>query len=88
MNKEQLQQKLQQLNEQIDEANNFIRRCLKIYYSRAEYDPDLHLYFPDEKIRLGAWASAENFIKMRAVYVNKAEHIKQQLAQSEGKENF
>lgn len=86
MNKKRLKQKLKEVNEQIDTTNVFIKRCMVIYYRPIEYDPDTRMCFPDERMRNYAWTSAENMIKMRAEYMQKAERIKELIRKEEERE--
>lgn len=86
MNKKRLKQKLKEVNEQIDTTNVFIKRCMVIYYRPIEYDPDTRTCFPDERMRNYAWTSAENMIKMRAEYMQKAERIKELIRKEEERE--
>ena len=86
MKKDRLQQKLKEVNKQIDTTNVFIKRCMAIYYRPIEYDPDTRICFPDERMRRYAWTSAENLIKMRAEYIQKAEQIKKLIQKEEERE--
>lgn len=86
MNKKRLQQKLKEVNEQIDTTNIFIKRCMAIYYRPIEFDPDTRMCFPNERLRKYAWTSAENMIKMRNEYIQKTERIKELIRKEEERE--